>query len=107
MMLQVSSKITYPKTFIKGEIISLPPVINSKYSQISVDTTDILLEVTAPSTSSLQMCKDVMATLLKRMVQMLPLDQQLVVEQVKIQGENGHVRIQYPSQKDLEEICAQ
>jgi len=87
-----------------GEVMSLPPVINSKYSQISLQTKDILLEVT--SATNLQICKDVAGAFLARLVKTIPADQQLIVEQVKVQGENGHVRIQYPSQKDLEEICA-
>ena len=65
-----------------GEILSLPPVINSKYSQVSLQSTDILLEVT--SSTSLAICKEVMGVLLQRISKLIPFEQKLVVQQVKV-----------------------
>ena len=88
-----------------NQVLCLPPVINSKLSQITVDTKKVLIEVT--SQQSLQACKDIMKVLLQKMTKLVSSDKQLVIEQVKVISDDGHVRIQYPNQKELQDICSE
>jgi len=88
------------------EVLSLPPVINSKYSQISTDTKNILVECS--SSISMEHCKEAMNALLDRFCKLMienSTSDGLVVEQVKVTSENGHVRFRYPTNDDIESIC--
>ncbi len=91
------------------KVMSLPPVVNSKYSQITVDTRDILVEVT--SSTSVPIVKEVLNELLRRFGMELQNvgrgeGEVIIVEQVEIKSsEDGHSRMKYPLQRDLEEIC--
>eukprot|EP01114_Cavostelium_apophysatum_P024065 TRINITY_DN9291_c0_g1_i1.p1 TRINITY_DN9291_c0_g1~~TRINITY_DN9291_c0_g1_i1.p1 ORF type:complete len:488 (-),score=130.37 TRINITY_DN9291_c0_g1_i1:4-1467(-) len=88
------------------EVLSLPPVINSRYSQISMKTRDILVECS--SSQSLDNCKEAMNALLDRFSKLIlenSTAEYLRVEQVKVLSENGHLRVRYPTEKDIEEIC--
>uniref|UniRef100_A0A8C6XYJ4 Leucine rich repeat containing 47 n=1 Tax=Naja naja TaxID=35670 RepID=A0A8C6XYJ4_NAJNA len=52
----------------EGAVISFPPITNSEKTKLGKTTTDLLLEVT--SATSLQLCKDVMDTLIVKMAEM-------------------------------------
>ncbi|XP_066493906.1 leucine-rich repeat-containing protein 47 [Tiliqua scincoides] len=52
----------------EGTIISFPPITNSEKTKLGRTTSDILLEVT--SATSLQICKDVMDTLILKMAEL-------------------------------------
>ncbi|MBZ3873843.1 Leucine-rich repeat-containing protein 47 [Sciurus carolinensis] len=51
-----------------GDVISFPPITNSEKTKIKKTTSDLFLEVT--SATSLQICKDVMDTLILKMAEM-------------------------------------
>lgn len=89
------------------KVMSLPPVVNSKYSQITIDTHDIVVEVT--SSTSVAMVKEVLNHLLTQFGQQLrgrSRNATLIVEQVEVRSkEDSHLRMKYPLQRDLEEIC--
>lgn len=51
-----------------GDVISFPPITNSDKTKISKTTTDLFVEVT--SSVSLQICKDVMDTLILKMAEL-------------------------------------
>jgi len=88
------------------EVLSVPPVVNSKYSQISLKTTDILVECT--SATSQEICTDALNELLDRFSKLLQEtspDSVLMVEQIKINSENGHTRLRYPMESDIADIC--
>nr|XP_056720870.1 leucine-rich repeat-containing protein 47 [Euleptes europaea] len=52
----------------EGAVISFPPITNSEKTKLGKTTSDIFLEVT--SATSLQICKDVMDTLLLKMAEL-------------------------------------
>ncbi|NXS76146.1 LRC47 protein, partial [Pandion haliaetus] len=52
----------------EGVVISFPPITNSEKTKIRKDTRDLLLEVT--SDTSLQICKDVMDTLILKIAEL-------------------------------------
>ncbi|NXJ80518.1 LRC47 protein, partial [Trogon melanurus] len=52
----------------EGVVISFPPITNSEKTKIRKDTRDLFLEVT--SDTSLQMCKDVMDTLILKIAEL-------------------------------------
>jgi len=87
------------------EVLSVPPVMNSKYSQISVDTQDVLIECS--SSESIDICYEVMNTLLDKFGNLLKADisNQMIVETIKVVSENGHLRVKYPTEEDLIQIC--
>jgi len=93
-------------------VLSLPPVINSQYSQISISTTAMLLECT--SNVSIKICKEVMNTFLNRFSRIVMYNQEnqsnfipMVINQVEVWGgEDCRFLMKYPSQKDLEDIEA-
>ncbi|XP_032087954.1 leucine-rich repeat-containing protein 47 [Thamnophis elegans] len=107
----------------EGAVISFPPITNSEKTKLGKTTTDLLLEVT--SASSLQLCKDVMDTLVMKMAEMNRLtaankdgeagsDHEiprpegsvptppLVLEQVRVVDAEGNLRVVYPSKADLQ-----
>jgi phenylalanyl-tRNA synthetase beta chain len=88
------------------EVLCLPPVINGTYSQISIETKDILLEVT--SANSIQTCHEIMQALIMGMYQLFSKegnpDNKLVLEQVKVVSEGGALKILFPSQRDIAEL---
>ncbi|XP_043919507.1 leucine-rich repeat-containing protein 47 [Protopterus annectens] len=51
-----------------GDVISFPPITNSDKTKVSKTTTDLFMEVT--SSVSLQVCKDVMDTLILKMAEL-------------------------------------
>lgn len=51
-----------------GDVISFPPITNSEKTKIKKTTCDLFLEVT--SAASLQICKDIMDTLILKMAEM-------------------------------------
>ncbi|XP_020731227.2 leucine-rich repeat-containing protein 47 [Odocoileus virginianus] len=122
-----------------GDVISFPPVTNSEKTKIKKTTSDLFLEVT--SASSLQICKDIMDTLILKMAEINKyilenreegslsdpesdaisghgLDPKatpgaevaggtpLVVEQVRVVDEEGHLKVVYPSKTDLDFAAA-
>uniref|UniRef100_A0A8D0BND8 Leucine rich repeat containing 47 n=1 Tax=Salvator merianae TaxID=96440 RepID=A0A8D0BND8_SALMN len=52
----------------EGTVISFPPITNSEKTKLGKTTSDLLLEVT--SATSLQICKDVMDTLILKMAEL-------------------------------------
>ncbi|XP_070812460.1 leucine-rich repeat-containing protein 47 [Pituophis catenifer annectens] len=106
----------------EGSVISFPPITNSEKTKLGKTTTDLLLEVT--STSSLQLCKDVMDTLVMKMAEMnrltainkdgeagsdheilrpegSPPSTPLILEQVRVVDAEGNLKVLYPSKTDL------
>jgi len=81
-------------------VISFPPITNSGDTKISQDTTTVLVEVT--SSRTLADCKLVLDTLLSEMVALQ--GGQLKVVQGRVVGEEGELRVTYPSKTDLVEV---
>ncbi|XP_072831648.1 leucine-rich repeat-containing protein 47 isoform X2 [Vicugna pacos] len=119
----------------EGDVISFPPITNSEKTKIKKTTCDLFLEVT--SATSLQICKDIMDTLILKMAEInkYTLENKeegslsdpeadavsgqlsgpratpgaesdgyspLVVEQVRVVDEEGHLKVVYPSKTDLD-----
>lgn len=109
-----------------GHVISFPPITNSEKTKIKKISSALFLEVT--SATSLQVCKDVMDTLILKMAELHkaaqsdredgppsdseaeagptphangPGETQLVVEQVRVLDPDGQLRVVYPSKTDL------
>ncbi|KAI8500222.1 Leucine rich repeat containing 47 [Branchiostoma belcheri] len=109
-----------------GAVISFPPITNSQKTKISYTTKSVLVEVS--SSTDLAVCKTVMEELLKQTVEMGlcgsltdtstqadtqtdtqagaqgdgPSGKVLVVEQVRVTGGDGQLRVLYPSRTDLQ-----
>uniref|UniRef100_A0A8C5RJS3 Leucine rich repeat containing 47 n=1 Tax=Laticauda laticaudata TaxID=8630 RepID=A0A8C5RJS3_LATLA len=106
----------------EGAVISFPPITNSEKTKLGKMTTDLLLEVT--SATSLQLCKDVMDTLIVKMAEMnrlstvskdgeggsdpeilrpegSPPNAPLTLEQVRVVDAEGNLKVLYPSKTDL------
>ncbi|KAK3736614.1 hypothetical protein QZH41_018291, partial [Actinostola sp. cb2023] len=99
-----------------GKVISLPPVTNSEDSKIKAGKADVLIEVT--SSKDLSICKQVMDTLIQRMLDagitsaaeenedadngatQSP-KSELVLEQVRVTNDEGQLKVVYPSHVDL------
>ncbi|NXJ03550.1 LRC47 protein, partial [Odontophorus gujanensis] len=117
----------------EGVVISFPPITNSEKTKIRKTTQDLFLEVT--SDTSLQMCKDVMDTLILKIaelnrftvenkeedsgdesdtvcgsVALNPNAQQqsspLVLEQVRVVDMDGNLKVLYPSKTDLATVSS-
>ncbi|XP_062607398.1 leucine-rich repeat-containing protein 47-like isoform X1 [Saccostrea cucullata] len=109
----LKDKIQYPCLLdCTGAVISFPPITNSNNTKISKETTSILVEVT--SSTNLDVCKKVCDELLVKMLEMglgenstgeeassSPAQKTLTVEQVKVNDEEGNLRVVYPSRTDL------
>jgi len=78
-------------------VISFPPVTNSGDTKISQETRSVMIEVT--SSTKLGDCKKVMDCLLTEMVGSL--SEKITVVQGKVKGEEGELRVTYPSKTDL------
>ncbi|NWI91629.1 LRC47 protein, partial [Pitta sordida] len=112
----------------EGAVISFPPITNSEKTKIRKDTRDLLLEVT--SDTSLQICKDVMDTLILKIAELnrFTLENRegsgseteadapcgpgssepcpLVVEQVRVVDMDGNLKVLYPSKTDLATVSS-
>ncbi|KAK2526891.1 Lrrc47 [Columba livia] len=118
----------------EGAVISFPPITNSEKTKVRKDTRDLFLEVT--SDSSLQICKDVMDTLILKIAELnrstlenkeesgsdnesdalcgpVDLDQNtqprnvpLALEQVRVVDTDGNLRVLYPSKTDLAAVSS-
>ncbi|NXJ64899.1 LRC47 protein, partial [Rostratula benghalensis] len=114
----------------EGAVISFPPITNSEKTKIRKETRDLLLEVT--SDTSLQICKDVMDTLILKIAELnrMALEHQegsgsdneshalcghlnpsqsaraLVVEQVRVVDTDGNLKVLYPSKTDLTTVSS-
>uniref|UniRef100_A0A8C3PQ08 Leucine rich repeat containing 47 n=1 Tax=Calidris pygmaea TaxID=425635 RepID=A0A8C3PQ08_9CHAR len=116
----------------EGVVISFPPITNSEKTKIRKDTRDLFLEVT--SDTSLQICKDVMDTLILKIAELnrVTLEnkedsgsdnesdtlsgpgnlnpsqnvQPLVVEQVRVVDTDGNLKVLYPSKTDLTTVSS-
>ncbi|XP_076804516.1 leucine-rich repeat-containing protein 47-like [Clavelina lepadiformis] len=104
-----------------GCVISLPPLTNCDVTKISSTTADLFIEVTG--TKSLDSCKRVLDGLLQKMVELRfysypPKEERehdfyddssdediistrLVVQQVRVEDDQGQIRVVYPSRTDL------
>ncbi|XP_073724006.1 leucine-rich repeat-containing protein 47 [Misgurnus anguillicaudatus] len=109
----------------EDHVISFPPITNSDKTKIKKTTRELFLEVT--SSTSLQICKDVMDTLITKMAELnkLTIEQkedvgsdeeadavpscpaedpptsELTVLQVKVVDVDGNLKVVYPSKTDL------
>ncbi|XP_014807905.1 PREDICTED: leucine-rich repeat-containing protein 47-like [Calidris pugnax] len=116
----------------EGVVISFPPITNSEKTKIRKETRDLFLEVT--SDTSLQICKDVMDTLILKIAELnrVTLEnkedsgsdnesdtlsgpgnlnpsqnvQPLVVEQVRVVDTDGNLKVLYPSKTDLTTVSS-
>ncbi|NXE40315.1 LRC47 protein, partial [Ptilorrhoa leucosticta] len=111
----------------EGAVISFPPITNSEKTKIRKETRDLFLEVT--SDTSLQICKDVMDTLILKIAELnrsalenkegsgsdMELDAlcgpgnlnlPLVVEQVRVVDTDGNLKVLYPSKTDLATVSS-
>ncbi|KAM3824238.1 leucine-rich repeat-containing protein 47 isoform 2-T2 [Vipera latastei] len=106
----------------EGAVISFPPITNSEKTKLGKTTTDLLVEVT--SGTNLQLCKDVMDTLIVKMAELnkltavhqdreagsdheilmpegSPPSPPVVLEQVRVVDAEGNLKVLYPSKTDL------
>ncbi|XP_054503827.2 leucine-rich repeat-containing protein 47 [Agelaius phoeniceus] len=111
----------------EGAVISFPPITNSEKTKIRKETRDLFLEVT--SDTSLQICKDVMDTLILKIAELNRsalenkegsgsdvesdalcgpgnLNLPLVVEQVRVVDTDGNLKVLYPSKTDLATVSS-
>lgn len=87
-----------------GVVISLPPITNSDLTKITTETENVFVEVT--SSSSLAKAKEAMDALV---MCALPLSAHtnenghsvLSVQQVRVEDEEGGLKVLYPSRTDL------
>ncbi|KAL6459113.1 hypothetical protein MHYP_G00325850 [Metynnis hypsauchen] len=108
-----------------GHVISFPPITNSERTKIKKTTCELFLEVT--SSTNLQICKDVMDTLIIKMAELNKFtfdhkeeagsdgemdstsdpsvdssaSPELSVVQVKVLDAEGNLKVVYPSKTDL------
>uniref|UniRef100_A0A672ZAL2 Leucine rich repeat containing 47 n=1 Tax=Sphaeramia orbicularis TaxID=375764 RepID=A0A672ZAL2_9TELE len=108
----------------EGHVISFPPITNSEKTKIRKTTKELFLEVT--SSTSLQICKDVMDTLIVKMAELNKFtaenqeeagsdregdgapepegghaSSELIVQQVRTVDQDGNLKVVYPSKTDL------
>uniref|UniRef100_A0A4W5KRX6 Leucine rich repeat containing 47 n=1 Tax=Hucho hucho TaxID=62062 RepID=A0A4W5KRX6_9TELE len=94
----------------KDNVISFPPITNSEKTKIRKTTKELFLEVT--SSTSLQICKDVMDAIIvvssslsmytkRHTVGLNPTLQKLVIQQVRTVDPDGNLKVVYPSKTDL------
>ncbi|XP_051964577.1 leucine-rich repeat-containing protein 47-like [Xyrauchen texanus] len=109
----------------EDHVISFPPITNSEKTKIKKTTHELFLEVT--SSTSLQICKDVMDSLIIKMAELnkltfdhkddvgsdeetdgisdhpvdVPTSSELTVLQVKVVDVDGSLKVVYPSKTDL------
>ncbi|XP_030640285.1 leucine-rich repeat-containing protein 47 [Chanos chanos] len=110
----------------EDHVISFPPITNSDKTKIKKTTTELFLEVTSPT--SLQICKDVMDTVIVKMAELnkFTLEQkeepgsdgeadpppdpsagnqattaELIIQQVRIVDTEENLKVVYPSKTDL------
>ncbi|KAK2513576.1 Lrrc47 [Columba guinea] len=118
----------------EGAVISFPPITNSEKTKVRKDTRDLFLEVT--SDTSLQICKDVMDTLILKIAELnrstlenkeesgsdnesdalcgpvnsdqntQPRNVPLALEQVRVVDTDGNLRVLYPSKTDLTAVSS-
>ncbi|PFX25017.1 Leucine-rich repeat-containing protein 47 [Stylophora pistillata] len=98
-------------------VVSLPPVTNCDKSKITAKKINVLVEVTSPV--SLETCKTVMDSVIMMMLEVglfseanslvddeeyatSSTNQELVIEQVRVFGNDGQLRVVYPSRVDLQ-----
>lgn len=70
----------------KGQVLSLPPIINSDATKISVNTTNVLIEMTGTDLHKLEVCLAVLAGQFSSHCQG---DSQYTIEQVEIHHEDS------------------
>ncbi|KAH3743439.1 phenylalanyl-tRNA synthetase [Pelomyxa schiedti] len=80
----------------QNTVLSLPPVINSEHSKITLETTSILVEVS--SQVSLDVCKEVLLQLIQEFSQILEQEgQQLIVIAVPVTCQENTVKFPTPA----------
>ncbi|KAJ8264962.1 hypothetical protein COCON_G00140610 [Conger conger] len=111
----------------QDQVISFPPITNSEKTKMRKSTAELFVEVT--SSSSLQICKDVMDALIVKMAELNKFtfdhkeevhsdgesdlasvaepapsemtSSELVVQQVRVVDPDGNLKVVYPSKTDL------
>jgi len=68
----------------KGQVLSLPPIINSDATKISISTTNVLIEMTGTDLHKLEVCLAVLAGQFSSHCQG---ESQFTIEQVEIHHE--------------------
>jgi phenylalanyl-tRNA synthetase beta chain len=95
----IRDKPTYPVIYdSKNVVCSLPPIINGDHSKITLNTKNILIEVTA---TDLKKAKIVLDTVVSMFSQYC--DKKFTVEPVEVQYPNGDVQV-YPELSYREQI---
>ncbi|KAF5303288.1 hypothetical protein FQA39_LY10027 [Lamprigera yunnana] len=79
-----------------GEVISFPPITNAEISKMTIDTKNLLIEITGPNSHAI--CKIVAETLIKEMTSIFG---NLTIQQVKNVDLEGNLKSVYPSRADL------
>lgn len=89
-----------------GVVVSLPPITNAEKTKITQETVNVFVEVT--SSSSLGKAKEVLDTFVLSALQMgISTGKNeggksvLTVQQVRVEDENGDLRVIYPSRTDF------
>ncbi|KAK7397932.1 phenylalanine--tRNA ligase subunit beta [Neonectria punicea] len=85
----------YPVIFDSNKVVaSLPPIINSDHSKITLDTTNIFMEITATDLTKLEIVTDMMVTMFS-----MYCAEPFTVEPVKIISEHNNLTRVTPSFK--------
>ncbi|KAL7020870.1 hypothetical protein ACKWTF_011660 [Chironomus riparius] len=84
--------------------LSLPPLTNSENTKMSVNTTQLLIEVTSHHNAAI--CSKVMQELISKLNEISHAmgNNTLELQQVKIVGNDGVLKTLYPSKIDLKEL---
>ena len=96
----IEDKLKFPVFYdAKGTVLSLPPIINSDTTKISLETKNVFIEMTGTDLHKLEVC---LAVLAGQFSQHCQGDSQFTIEQVEIVHEqSGKVEV-YPNLKSHE-----
>ncbi|KAK0636148.1 phenylalanyl-tRNA synthetase beta chain [Bombardia bombarda] len=86
----IRDKPVYPVIFDSNKVVcSLPPIINGEHSKITLDTTNVFIEITATDQTKLDIVCNIMVAMFSKYC-----EEQFTIEPVKIISEhNGTTRI--------------
>lgn len=90
----IEDKPLYPVFYDQtGQVLSLPPIINSEATKITLDTKNVFIEMTGTDLHKLEICLVIVAGLFSQHCQG---DSQFTIEQVEVHHEvDGRVEV-YP-----------
>jgi phenylalanyl-tRNA synthetase beta chain len=83
------------------KVMSVDPVINSRYSEIKVTTKNVLIECS--SSDSEELCKQVCCELIAKTAKLLGKTEAnpLAIEPLNVCSRNGHLRFRFPTEEDI------